>query len=227
MIKINSLILILLLLFLIFNSNKKEKYENTKKEKILKNEDKKISHKIVSNENFSEFNKIDKLDKSANKFNLENKITLKNHKAKKIDFKYDELEDISNTNIKNFKYDTEKKLKEDFIYDVNENSLIEDIDHIKEKSNELVEKSTKFYDIDDKNELILEKMMNKEDVKIEFDPFGKNILDRSKTSKPYKAPFNSSQLENYKGKTIKEIYNIITKNNFDVNKNTNIFGFKN
>ena len=227
MIKINSLILILLILFLILNNNKKEKYENTKKDDKLKKDDKKNHHKIVSNENFSEFNKNDQLDKSSKKFNLENKITLKNHLAKKIDFKYDELEDISNKNIKNFKYDTDKQLKESFIYDINENNLDQDIDLIKEKSNELVEKSTKFYDIDDKNEKILEKMMNKEDVKIEFDPFGKDILDRSKTSKPYKAPFTASQLKNYKGKTIKEIYNSITKNDFDVNKNSNIFGFKN
>ena len=56
--------------------------------------------------------------------------------------------------------------------------------------------------------------MNKEDVKIEFEEFGNKILPRSKTSKPYKAPFTSSQLKNYKGKTIKEIYNNITKNNF-------------
>lgn len=227
MIKINSLILILLILFLILNSNKKEKYENTKKDEKLKNGDKKFDHKIVSNENFSAFNKNDKLDKSSKKFNLENKITLKNHLAKKIDFKYDELEDISNKNIKNFKYDSDKQLKENFIYDINENNLVQDMDLIKEKSNELVEKSNKFYDIDDKNEQILEKMMNKEDVKIEFDPFNKNILDRSKTSKPYKAPFTASQLKNYKGKTIKEIYNSITKNDFNVNKNSNIFGFKN
>lgn len=227
MIKINSLILILLILFLILNNSKKEKYENTKKDEKLKNDDKKIKHKIVSNENFSAFNKNDQLDKSSEKFNLENKITLKNHLAKKIDFNYDELEDISNKNIKNFKYDTDEQLKENFIYDINENNLDQDMDLIKEKSNELVEKSTKFYDIDDKNEKILEKMMNKEDVKIEFDPFNKNILDRSKTSKPYKAPFTASQLKNYKGKTIKEIYNSITKNDFDVNKNSNIFGFKN
>ena len=51
MIKINSLILILLILFLILNSNKKEKYENTKKDEKLKNGDKKFHHKIVSNEN--------------------------------------------------------------------------------------------------------------------------------------------------------------------------------
>ena len=158
MIKINSLILILLILFLILNNSKKEKYENTKKDEKLKNDDKKIKHKIVSNENFSAFNKNDQLDKSSEKFNLENKITLKNHLAKKIDFNYDELEDISNKNIKNFKYDTDEQLKENFIYDINENNLDQDMDLIKEKSNELVEKSTKFYDIDDKNEKILEKM---------------------------------------------------------------------
>jgi hypothetical protein len=227
MIKINSLILILLILFLILNNKKKEKYDNTEKNEKNEKSINKNSYKIVSNEKFSAFKKNDYLDKSSKKYNLENKITLENHNAKKINFNYDEIEDINNKKIKNFKYDNNNEINENFTYDINEIPIYQENDYIRKKSDKLVDKSTKFYKIDDKNELLLQKIMNKKDVKIEFEPFNKNIFERSKTSKPYKKPFTSSQLKNYKGKTIKEIYNSITKNNFNVRKDTNIFGFKN
>ena len=237
MIKINSIILFLISFYIIkklFKTNDKnendEKYNfNLKKIPEFKNNTYK---NIYDESNHAEFKKeeTNNLEKSSEKFNKDNKITFKNHQEKKIKFNYDSLSDSKNKKIKNFK--DEKLLKNNIekfddssIKDINDILISESTKHIKEKSDNIVEKHN-FQKKDDLNEKILEKMNNKDYSKIEFNEFNENILERRTTSKPYKKQITASQLNKFKGKKLKDIYNEINKNDFKINKNTNIFGFK-
>ena len=238
MIKINSIILFLILFYILkklFKTNDKndendENYNyNLKKIPDFKNN---TFKNIYNDSNHAKFKKEDtnNLEKSSEKFNKDNKITLKNHQDKKIIFNYNSLSDLKNNNIKNFKDDNLlknniEKFNDASISDINYISLSERTKHIKEKSDNIVEKHN-FQKKDDLNEKILEKMNNKDYSKIEFNEFNENILERSTTSKPYKKQINTSQLNKFKGKKLKEIYNEINRNDFKINKDTNIFGFK-
>ena len=232
MIKINSIILFLILFYVIkklFKTNNK----NNKKYNLKIPEDKNNTYKNIYDEsNQAEFKKeeTNNLEKSSEKFNKDNKITFKNHQEKKIKFNYNSLCDFKNNKIKNFK--NENLLKnniEKFDYtsikDINDILLSESTKHIKEKSDNIVEKHN-FQKKDDLNEKILEKMNNKDYSRIEFKEFNENILERRTTSKPYKKQITASQLNKFKGKKLKDIYNEINRNDFKINKDTNIFGFK-
>jgi len=233
MFKINTIILFCIIFFLIKYFCKKEetgeKYNyNFKIIPKLKNN----QYKYLNDIYHTKFKKDDNLEKSSQKFNKENKPVYKNYQKKKIEFNYDSLSDKNNLKIKNFKKKNllsktiENFENDNLMYDKNGIALSESISHIREKSDNIVEKHN-FHSRDENNAKILEKMNQKEDTRIEFEPFGNNILERRQTSKPYKKPLSASQLNNFKGKTIREIYNEVTKNEFNINKNTNIFGFEN
>lgn len=231
MFKINTIILFCIIFFLIKYFCKKEETDETynynlKKIPKIKN----YHYKNLNDNNHTKFKKDDNLEKSSKKFNKENKSIYENYQKKKIEFNYDSLSDKNNLKIKNFKKkDILSKNIENFdndnlMYDKNGIALSESISHIRKKSDSIVEKHN-FHSRDEINAQILKQMDQKDNSRIEFEPFDKNILERSQTSKPYKKPLSASQLNNYKGKTIKEIYNEVTKNEFNIDKNSNIFGF--
>ena len=239
MYKINSLIYLMISCILLIYICKKDKPVKKKIKKksdlyLLKynnNEDiyaeiKKEEDKLKLDD--MEFNDREmKTEETSKKFNENNNYSLKNLENKKFKFNYDTIADANNL-----------KLNEDNVIPLElDNSVLRDnvneMDIDKDYNINIIKKSEKivkdelqgvFRDKDKRISKLLNEHLNKEDKKIEIDEFNKNILERTKTSKQKLKEVTPELLKKYKGMKIKDIYDKIVEEKYNVNLNTNISG---
>ena len=239
MYKINSLIYLMIsciLLIYICKKDKPVKKQIKKKSdlyllKYNNNEDiyaeiKKEEYKLKLDD--MEFNDREmKTEETSKKFNENNNYSLKNLENKKFKFNYDVITDKNN-----LKFNEENiiplELDNSVLRDnVNEMDIDKDYNiNIIKKSNKIVKDELQgvFRDKDKKINKLLNEHLNKEDKKIEIDEFNKDILERTKTSKQKLKEVTPELLKKYKGMKIKDIYDKIVEEKYNVNLNTNISG---
>ena len=239
MYKINSLIYLMISCILLIYICKKDKPVKKKISKksdlyLLKYKNRENIYAEIKNEedklklNVMEFNdrKI-KTDETSEKFNKNNNYSLKNLENKKFKFNYENITDVNN-----LKFNKDNiiplKLDNSILRDnVNEMDIDNDYNiNIIKKSEKIVKDKLQevFKDKDKRIIKLLNEHLNKEDKKIETDEFNIDKLERTKTSKQKLKEVTPELLKKYKGMKIKDIYDKIVEEKYNVNLNTNISG---